>query len=207
MITNYWFTADEHYFHDNIRISCKRPFDSEIEMNEKLIYNHNYVVSKNDVVVHGGDFTMKNKDYANTILARLNGHHIFVKGNHDYWLGKNARHIWEKSINFRGKKYFIVVCHYAMRSWSRSCHGSYQLHGHSHGTLPPVGLQHDIGVDNNEYFPVSLSRIVDIMENRKRKLKNRYTDFVYSGVVELESKRILDNERRALKDRKDSVNE
>jgi calcineurin-like phosphoesterase family protein len=58
------------------------------------------------------------------------------------------------------------VCHYAMRTWARSHYNSYQLHGHSHGRLEPIGKQWDIGVDNNDFYPVSLDGIAEIMSKR-----------------------------------------
>lgn len=35
-----------------------------------------------------------------------------------------------------------------------------------YGRLQPVGKQHDIGVDNNTFYPVSAERIVEIMKDR-----------------------------------------
>jgi calcineurin-like phosphoesterase family protein len=163
-IRDYYFTADEHYYHRNIIDYCNRPFTSVEEMNETMIDNHNTVVGENDVTIHAGDFTLlkdKKKIYG-TIIGRLNGTHIFLKGSHDYWLKGNNNQIWEKKI---GKNY-IVVCHYAMRVWARSHYNSFQLYGHSHGNLPPEGKQYDIGVDNNDFFPVSLRQIINIMKTR-----------------------------------------
>ena len=105
---------------------------------------------------------------AYAIIEQLNGGHLFLTGSHDRWLSgacyrNSGGYIWEETI----KKQHIVVCHYAMRVWSRSHYGSWQLYGHSHGGLPPVGKQHDIGVDNNDFYPVSFDKIVDIMKDRE----------------------------------------
>jgi calcineurin-like phosphoesterase family protein len=165
----YFFTADEHYYHNKILQYCNRPFNSIQKMNETLIDHHNYIVGKNDITVHAGDFTLiKNKEmiYKN-IINRLNGEHIFLKGSHDYWIPrKDSLQIWENLIFHEGQKYYIVVCHYAMKTWARSHYNSYQLYGHSHGKLDPVGKQHDIGVDNNNFMPVSMDDIVEIMKDR-----------------------------------------
>ena len=50
----------------------------------------------------------------------------------------------------------IVVCHYAMRVWPRSHYNSWMLYGHSHGKLAPQRKQWDIGIDNNNFYPISL---------------------------------------------------
>jgi calcineurin-like phosphoesterase family protein len=53
-----------------------------------------------------------------------------------------------------------------MRVWPRSHDNSWQLYSHSHGKLPPVGNQWDIGVDNNGFYPVSFNKIREIMRDR-----------------------------------------
>lgn len=165
----YFFTADEHYYHNNIIKYCNRPFENFDEMNETLIENHNLVVGKNDITIHAGDFCwLKNRGVIyRSIVRRLNGGHIFIKGSHDYWLkGTKTNQIWEKNITVNGKKYYIVTCHYALRVWARSHYNSFNLFGHSHGQLDPIGKQHDIGVDVNGFYPISDKQIVEIMKNR-----------------------------------------
>jgi hypothetical protein len=53
----------------------------------------------------------------------------------------------------------IVLCHYAMRVWDRSAHGSWHLYGHSHGTLPGRGFSFDVGVDCTAFRPLSLEEV------------------------------------------------
>ena len=164
----YFFISDEHYGHRNMTDEGKnytnRPFSTVKEMDETLITNNNNVVHKEDIVVHGGDFTLiKNKKLIyEKYINRLNGKHIFLRGSHDYWLNNSYHEIWERNIH--GK--YIVVCHYAMRVWARSHYNSMHLYGHSHGNLEPVGKQHDIGVDNNDFYPLSENKIFEIMDKR-----------------------------------------
>jgi len=151
----YFFTADEHYYHYNIIQYENRPFSSSDEMDEVLVKRHNEIVGKRDIVIHAGDFTLKSKEMAKKIIQRLKGQHIFLKGSHDHWLPKSASTRWEKRID----DIYIVVDHYPMRSWSRSHYGSWQLHGHSHGHMPPYENQKDIGVDTNNYYPYSFEEL------------------------------------------------
>jgi calcineurin-like phosphoesterase family protein len=157
----YWFTADEHYGHARIIKYCNRPFQNIDEMDAEIIKRHNYVVSKDDVTVHAGDFCWCNnvKDVNTKYLSKLNGNHVFLEGSHDHWLPASAHEIWSKTIDNQ----HIVVCHYAMRVWGRSHYNSWQLHGHSHGRLAPIGKQYDIGVDNNNFYPISFDMIREIM--------------------------------------------
>jgi len=160
----YFFTSDEHYGHANIIKYCDRPFNSVEEMDTEIIKRHNSVVSSGDTTIHAGDFTLINdrvKVY-NVYVNRLNGTHIFLKGSHDKWLHSQSCKIWEKTIEGR----FIVVCHYSMRVWHRSHYNSWQLYGHSHGKLAPEGQQWDIGVDNNNFYPLSFDEICVIMQDR-----------------------------------------
>ena len=160
----YFFTADEHYSHKKIIEYCDRPFKTIEDMNETLITNHNQVVGRDDITIHAGDFCWcKNRLDALQFIQRLNGNHIFLKGSHDHWLPASAKFIWRKELY--GK--FIVVCHYAMRTWERAYHGSWQLYGHSHGRLKPDHNQLDIGVDCFNFYPVSFTEVSGVINKMK----------------------------------------
>jgi len=159
-----FFTADQHFSHPNIISFCGRPFPSVSVMNEEIIKRYNEVVSDNDLVIHAGDVTMK-KSYQETIqfVEQLKGEKIFLIGSHDSWLkGTRSSYIFEKLIEGQ----YVVVCHYAMRTWPRSHYGAWQLFGHSHGRLEPEGKQWDVGVDNNNFYPISFEKLKEIMETR-----------------------------------------
>ena len=157
----YFFTADEHFAHKNIIKYANRPFSSVEQMDEEIIKRHNEVVGKNDIVIHAGDFTLKHKNKAYECINKLTGNHIFLMGSHDYWMN-SGNQIWEKKI----EGIYVVVCHYAMRTWARSHYNSWNLYGHSHGRLDPIGKQWDIGVDNNNFYPVSFESLKKIMRDR-----------------------------------------
>ena len=159
----YWFTADEHYGHKNIIKYCDRPFKTDEEMDQTLIDNHNSVVGENDVVFHIGDFTLRSRNFAQSIIRQLNGSHVFLEGSHDRWLKQSHA---EQIRTLTTDSYMIVMCHYCLRTWHCSHYGAYHVYGHSHGKLPPIGKSWDIGVDNNHYLPVSLEQLVNIMDNR-----------------------------------------
>ncbi|MCK5841544.1 MAG: hypothetical protein KAH31_05225 [Candidatus Sabulitectum sp.] len=131
-------------------------------MNTTLIQFHNSVVGSGDTVIHAGDFCFSKKIAdASKYIKQLNGTHVFLKGSHDYWL-KDAHEIWEKKVN----ENYVVACHYAMRVWPRSHFNSWQVYGHSHGKLEPSGKQWDVGVDNNNFLPVSFDQLEAIMKGQ-----------------------------------------
>jgi len=133
-------------------------------MDDELIRRHNEIVGKNDITIHVGDFALSNDiDEIMAIIRKLNGEHIFLGGSHDRWLKHKCHEIWEKKIQDK----YIVACHYSMRVWPRSHYGSWLVYGHYHGNLPPLQNQWDVGVDNNNFYPVSFEKLKEIIGNKK----------------------------------------
>jgi len=80
-----FFTADEHYDHKNIlahQPNRAERFGCVEEMQEALIAGHNELVGEKDTVYHLGDIAWKDP---RPFVARLNGAHVLIRGNHDYW--------------------------------------------------------------------------------------------------------------------------
>jgi calcineurin-like phosphoesterase family protein len=165
-----WFTADTHFNHINIIRYCNRPFDNVIEMNKTLIENWNSRVSEKDLVYHLGDFGFKFQ-YLQGIIDSLNGKKILIPGSHDHRLEKYVTGITFVSPLFILKGVSsvpdIILCHYAMRTWPRSHWGTWHLFGHSHGKLQGFGKSFDVGVDANQFMPISLYDVSKRMENIK----------------------------------------
>jgi len=177
----WFFTADEHYFHKNIILPTysNRPFSDVISMNEGIIGRHNEIVSSNDVTVHAGDICFGAPKRLLEILRQLNGKHILLMGSHDRALKQivkkenYAEREYEDLFTYSGRRLeigirnkFLVIDHYCLRTWARSHYNSWHLYGHSHGRLEPIGKSWDIGVDNNNYYPVSFDLICEIMSER-----------------------------------------
>jgi len=158
-MVNYFFTADEHFGHTNIIKYTNRPFSNVDEMNHTIISKNNEVVTNSDVVIHVGDFTLASKDFAATMIKQLNGQHIFIDGNHDYWLGGKSKQVWEKTI----KGQHIVCCHFPMYSWPRSHFGSWLCYGHHHGNFSVPCKAVDVGVDTNNFYPYSFEQLSKVM--------------------------------------------
>ena len=68
-----FFTSYSHFFHDNVRAFCNRPFESNEHQTEELIRRWNEVVPKNGVVINHGDLCWTgNIDGIDRLLNRLN---------------------------------------------------------------------------------------------------------------------------------------
>jgi len=177
---SYFFTSDHHFNHFNIIRYCERPFASVEEMNEVFIHNWNRVVTDKDIVWHIGDFAFggnskESADSIRSIFYRLKGQKNICWGNHDLkgpakkvmrtlpwgWYGDLKEIIVDKQK--------IFMCHYAFKVWASSHRGSWNLHGHSHGNLfnDPYAHQMDVGVDSNNYTPVSFDEIKAHMATKK----------------------------------------
>lgn len=178
-MANTFYTADEHYGHRNIIKFCNRPFTDIEHMKEELIRRHNSKVGKKDEVYHVGDMfwrTLKRADMID-ILENLNGTHYYVLGNHEELIfeHRDIADLHFKVIRTRlhmkpsgGPKAGIVLDHFAGRVWHQSDKGSWQLYGHTHGELPDdySYLAFDVGVDANDWYPVSLDEVASKMGKR-----------------------------------------
>lgn len=78
-----WFTSDTHFGHSRIIELCNRPFNSVIEMNERLVRNWNELVGPEDTVYHLGDVALGPIDQSLGYISRLMGRKILILGNHD----------------------------------------------------------------------------------------------------------------------------
>jgi calcineurin-like phosphoesterase family protein len=139
-------------------------------MDSEMIYRWNSVVRKNDVVFHLGDFAFASTLEIELLLSKLNGNIQFVPGNHDRQLLKVRSACILKPIHeIKIDECFITLCHYPMISWNRSFHGSFMLHGHSHGTATypyPNSRILDVGVDCHNSHPVSFEEIKNRLSSR-----------------------------------------
>jgi len=75
-----WFTADQHFGHENIIKFCERPYANVDEMDKDLIARWNDCVQPADVVYHLSDFTLGTEHGARACFRQLNGS-IRILGN------------------------------------------------------------------------------------------------------------------------------
>jgi calcineurin-like phosphoesterase family protein len=161
-----FFTADNHFGHENIIGMCNRPFATVDEMDRAMIAAWNEVVAKGDVVWHVGDFAFRCElRRKRAIFSQLNGSKHLVPGNHD---DKDTLSLGWASIGqireivVDGQK--VVLCHYGMRTWPGVHRGAIHLYGHSHGSLPGNAQCSDVGVDVWNFRPVTLPVILTALE-------------------------------------------
>lgn len=144
-------------------------------MDEVLIKNWNDKVKPDDIVFHLGDFCFGGSDSWSRIVQQLNGHIHLILGNHDRkqnnkQLDAQFDGVYEQLvINIEGR--YIHLNHYPLLCYG----GTYRNHqdqvwnlfGHVHTCLSNnTGQdfdrlkvlfpgQYDVGVDFNNYTPIS----------------------------------------------------
>lgn len=170
------FISDTHFNHAGSlkwNNGATRPqFSSVEEMNQTMINNWNSVVTDSDEVYHLGDFAYRcSKQEAEKIWWQLNGKKHLIKGNHDHGdidLWESVSDIKELIVlNSKGCNQLIVLCHYPIFSWKNMIHESWHLHGHVHGSMQELNKEikrHDCSVEVNNYTPISLEQIENIMK-------------------------------------------
>jgi calcineurin-like phosphoesterase family protein len=173
MSENIWFTADTHFNHARIIVINRPRFASVEEMNETLIERWNARVKPGDRVYHLGDFALGRPPDSTVIASRLHGQIYLVRGNHE----KVAEHPLVRGRFVWIKDYFglkvgtqkIYLCHYAFRTWNGMHHGSWHLHGHSHGTLEDLEASRsfDVGVDCWDFAPVAFEQVAARMASKR----------------------------------------
>ena len=151
-------------------------------MDETIIKNWNGMIGKTDEVYLLGDVSLTNSERTNEILNELNGRLYLIKGNHEKSVMSSKENrdrfewikdYYELKYEYNGKRNMIVMCHYAMRVWNKSHHGSYHLYGHSHDSLEyeQWGKSMDVGIDSaarifGEYRPFTFDEIDGILSKR-----------------------------------------
>lgn len=186
-----WFTSDTHFGHANVLDFCGRPWKTVDEMNDALVATINAYVAPNDTLYHLGDFSFKmSVDDARELRKRIRCRNIhWIPGNHDKdWSQPNVAGTFQVEPSIAtlklegGRK--IVMCHYPIMDWPGLGHGAIHLHGHIHST-PEYNewnrdmrlLRYDVGVDANEYAPVSIDRVLgffDGIEHRHRVTREQW---------------------------------
>lgn len=182
-----FFTSDQHFNHGNIISFCNRPYSDIQEMNNALIENWNRVVPQDAVVFSIGDLTFSMDKFSiKNIFSKLNGSMFyFLPGNHD-----KSKFFVNLPDNFKivsdivhltittNEVYYgqYVLSHYPLYTFQGIDRNVINLHGHIHSgknshagfdTKFKSNFHYDIGVDNNNYAPVSLKTINDIINSRK----------------------------------------
>lgn len=188
-----------------------RPFSTLEEHDNHIVEQINKTVGEYDVLYHLGDWSFGGISNIFEFRKQIKCRNIhLILGNHDKHIedfkllpleqrreffdhynynqssGIGVRNLFRTTayydlVYIPGIKFPITICHYAMRTWYANNKGAYNLYGHSHNTLPPIGKQLDVGLDSakvllGEYRPFSLEEIKSIMDTKEIYLPDGHTE-------------------------------
>lgn len=157
-MTTTFLISDTHFGHRGVTqflskdgVSKLRPWHTTEEMDEALVSNWNSVVKPGDKVYHLGDVVINRK--ALSILYRLNGTKILIKGNHDIFnLSDYVPHF--KDIRAYHKLDKLILSHIPVHDMSKG-----RFAGNVHGHLHDREVISSLGKKDPWYFNVSVERI------------------------------------------------
>jgi calcineurin-like phosphoesterase family protein len=184
-----WFTADTHFGHANIIRYCDRPFADVDAMREGLVQRWNSRVQSGDRVLVLGDFALGQIRETLGVLPELNGVKDLVVGNHDRPFDPHPRRRAEwtarylvagfRSVTIGTVGYMLAGEHpvlighfpYAGDSQVEDRYADQRpydaglpiVHGHVHTTWKLNERQLNVGVDVNDYAPVSEAEVIALL--------------------------------------------
>lgn len=186
-----YITGDTHFSH-RLMLKYRKQYQTTDEMNEDMINNWNKKVKPEDVVYHLGDIQMRMpRNDILSILKRLNGKLVIIKGNHDdngliNYLEKNNYeysggmkfefHSVGIIINRNKKEYYLS--HYPMDlGYLRRDRAN--LHGHIHQNVQNKESCLNVGVDSPEIpnvpfgQPILLNKAMNLVDKKSKKSQDR----------------------------------
>ena len=162
--------SDTHFNHRGIIRLCHRPFPNVRMMNRVMKYRWNRVVGRRDTVYFLGDFVVDSKPKRSLRRAikywkrQLNGHKIFIRGNHDWPMPfVSTKH--HKKLHYKGFDFYLVHDQGEIpRNWK-----GWTIYGHIHnnyltnspfinGNLKRINVSAEI----INYTPVSLDTLISL---------------------------------------------
>jgi len=161
-LMNVFVISDHHFYHENIIRYCNRQFKNLREMHYVMIENWNSVVSKDDTVLHLGDFSFGNKRIVSRVRKHLNGKIYLVKGNHD-------KHgiAWYKNVGITmfKKPFFIGGFLFSHASKHDIGPNMINICGHSHNKIPLSTESngnkfYNVSVENMDYTPIRIKELI-----------------------------------------------
>ena len=167
-----FLTSDTHFGHAGV---CKflrddgvtklRPWDNPEDMDEEMVKRWNETVRPNDKVYHLGDVVINRK--ALSIMHRLNGDKVLIRGNHDIFRDDEYR------IHFRELRAYhvmngMILSHIPIHSDSLGRFGT-NIHGHLHANRVKVEVwgvdvidtrYHCVCVEQTDFRPILFEDVI-----------------------------------------------
>jgi len=207
-----WITSDPHWGHIQIlQYEPKRQgvLGSTIEEHDEALFKRiNSKVKPDDILIIIGDFSLSSGTAVRNYRARINCKNVqLVLGNHDkhtqsyYHSAGFSVVCYEMTLKI-AKEYVRIRHHPYRKPWWKTIfpwqykerdrrkrpvdRGGFLLHGHSHSRQATrvLGRRINVGVDMNNYYPLSMKDIEKIISQIKEKEKKKQKENVFCFVWE-----------------------
>jgi len=130
-----FLVSDTHFGHTGVcrftrddGVTKLRPWDDANEMDEEMVKRWNDRVRPNDKVYHLGDVVINRK--ALSIMSRLNGDKVLIRGNHDIFKDTDYRQYFRELRAYHVMN-GMILSHIPIHPESLSRFGT-NIHGHLH---------------------------------------------------------------------------
>jgi len=167
-----FLVSDTHFGHTGVcrfmrndGVTKLRPWDNPDEMDEYMVEAWNKTVRPNDKVYHLGDVVIKRK--ALSIMHRLNGDKVLIRGNHDIFRDNEYRE------HFRELRAYhvmngMILSHIPLHPESLGRFGV-NIHGHLHANRVMTEVRgehvidtryHCVCVEQTDFRPISFEDVI-----------------------------------------------
>jgi calcineurin-like phosphoesterase family protein len=155
-----FLVSDTHFGHAGVTKFLRadgsklRPWDSVEEMDEAMVKAWNETVKPTDKVYHLGDVVINRK--ALSIMHRLNGDKVLIRGNHDIFRDDEYRQ------HFRELRAYhvmngMILSHIPIHTESLGRFGV-NIHGHLHSNRVMITDQYDVTKVDPRYHCVCVEQ-------------------------------------------------
>lgn len=175
-----YLISDLHFNSENIIRYCNRPFENAEQAKEEMIRRWNETVTDEDTVYVLGDFIMGNPETVPSILFRLNGHIILVRGNHDTKRKLAIYEQYPEKIEVKDIAYlpvvglFFVMCHFPITDEGfldmvvQDNSEVVVVHGHTHDKDPfftEANHVFNVSADAVDFTPVPITKLHNLVKD------------------------------------------
>lgn len=145
-----FLVSDTHFGHagvcrftDSVTGEKIRPWTDPAEMDEEMVKRWNETVRPNDKVYHLGDVVINRK--ALSIMSRLNGDKVLIRGNHDIFRDEEYRQYFRELRAYHVMN-GMILSHIPIHEQSLGRFGT-NIHGHLHTGRVMMPKLHNRGVE------------------------------------------------------------
>ena len=168
-----WFTADQHFGHEEIISHCQRPFKNAAEMDRAIIRNFKNMVKPEDTTYFLGDLTMKGPEHIQQlerIIKQLPGTKVLILGNHDKLRPFQYVDMGFQSVHTSLELDTHAMCQWGGATWilnhdpSPACMFPSRIFicGHVHNLFRSCKWAVNVGVDVWGYSPCSILEVLNV---------------------------------------------